>query len=146
MRNHEHPGAPHLRNYNGAMQLGRERAPSPTLTSGVSAPILPRGEVTKQQSGYAKLLDERLPQIAPTQRALRLASFFCCGGGIDLGFRSAGFRLSFANDISEVAAETFEQNLKHAPIVRDADLVLLDDAVAVLEELAAIVAAEREAR
>ena len=35
---------------------------------------------------------------------------------------------------------------EHAPIVRDADLVLLDDAVAVLEELAAIVAAEREAR
>jgi len=34
----------------------------------------------------------------------------------------------------------------HAPIVRDADLVLLDDAVAILEELAAIVAAEREER
>ena len=35
---------------------------------------------------------------------------------------------------------------EHAPIARDADLVLLDDAVAVVEELAAIVAAEREAR
>lgn len=35
---------------------------------------------------------------------------------------------------------------EHAPIVRDADLVLLDDAVAIVEELAAIVAAEREAR
>ena len=35
---------------------------------------------------------------------------------------------------------------EHAPIVSEADLVLLDDAVAVLEELAAIVAAEREAR
>ena len=34
----------------------------------------------------------------------------------------------------------------HAPIVREADLVLLDDAPAVLEELAAIVAAERQAR
>jgi len=35
---------------------------------------------------------------------------------------------------------------EHAPIVGEADLVLLDDAVAVLEELAAIVAAEREKR
>ncbi len=41
-----------------------------------------------------------------------------------------------------VAVDTDEQ----APIVREADLVLVDDAVAVLEELAAIVAAERMAR
>jgi electron transfer flavoprotein alpha subunit len=35
---------------------------------------------------------------------------------------------------------------EHAAVVRDADLVLLDDAVSVLEELAAIVAAERQGR
>ena len=50
---------------------------------------------------------------------MRLASFFCCAGGIDLGFRSAGFQLAFANDISVKACDTYRANLGHAPVHRD---------------------------
>jgi len=68
---------------------------------------------------YPDLLSTELPQKSPKSCGLRLASFFCCGGGIDLGFRSAGFELAFANDIFEPAVVTFERNLGHKPVHRD---------------------------
>ena len=70
-------------------------------------------------SAYAHLLVSELPKVAPTSSSMRLASFFCCAGGIDLGFRSAGFQLAFANDISAKACDTYRANLGHAPVHRD---------------------------
>lgn len=124
--NHDHPGDPHLRRYNSAMAVNKDRSPSKTITSGganpeMSMPILPRGKVSAapDPGAYARLLDAELPKKAPPPSGLRLAEFFCCAGGIGLGFRSAGFELAFANDISPRAAESYGRNLGHAPVVRD---------------------------
>ncbi len=74
---------------------------------------------SKDLDVYARSLDLVLPQQAPPLNGLKLASFFCGCGGVDLGFRSAGFELAFANDIYVRAAESFEANLGHAPVVGD---------------------------
>lgn len=119
---HEHPGNPHLRNFMSAMKLNKKVRPSSTITTGKdSAPILPKGAADMKSDGgdYARMLSEVLPCEAPRTHALRLAEFFCCGGGIGLGFRSAGFQLVFANDISKHAAATYATNLGHEPVVRD---------------------------
>jgi len=50
---------------------------------------------------------------------MRLASFFCGGGGIDLGFRSAGIELAFASDYWIGAVKAFTHNLGHAPLHSD---------------------------
>lgn len=68
---------------------------------------------------YARVLDVELPQAAPKSCGLSLASFFCGCGGVDLGFRSAGFKLAFANDLYARAAESFEANLGHKPLLDD---------------------------
>jgi site-specific DNA-cytosine methylase len=65
------------------------------------------------------MLDDLLPREAPAPCGMQLAEFFCCAGGIGLGFRSAGFRLSFANDISKRAAASYALNLGHEPVVGD---------------------------
>jgi DNA (cytosine-5)-methyltransferase 1 len=40
-----------------------------------------------------------------------VASLYCGAGGLDLGFRSAGFRLAWANDIDLWATRTYARNL-----------------------------------
>ena len=85
----------------------------------MSMPILPRGRVKSCDGSYGRLVSEELPKEAPPKNGLRLAEFFCCGGGIGLGFRSAGYTLTFANDINPKAAATYGHNLGHAPLVRD---------------------------
>lgn len=121
---HEHPGAPHLRNFGGAMAVNRGNRPSVTVTSGganpeMSMPILPTGSAGKASDAYARYIATELPKDAPNACGLRLVEFFCCGGGFGLGFRSAGYELAFANDISSTAAATYARNLGHTPIVRD---------------------------
>ncbi len=68
---------------------------------------------------YATLLDRELPKDPPASCGLSLAEFFCGGGGVGLGFRSAGYRLAFANDYYADAAATYEHNLGHRPVLRD---------------------------
>lgn len=41
---------------------------------------------------------------------LKCASFFAGAGGIDLGFKQAGFETIYANEFDHYAAETFERN------------------------------------
>ena len=41
---------------------------------------------------------------------MKIASFFSGAGGLDLGFRNAGFEIVFANDNWEGCWETFEKN------------------------------------
>lgn len=72
-----------------------------------------------QATGYPGLLDRELPAEAPPERGLSLAELFCCGGGIGLGFRSAGYRLEFANDYFPPAVATYRRNLGHEPVLRD---------------------------
>lgn len=43
---------------------------------------------------------------------LKCASFFAGVGGIDLGFKQAGFETIYANEFDEYAAETFELNFQ----------------------------------
>lgn len=95
--------------------------PSQTVTanSDVDAPFV---DVRRQDRGigaYSRMLDRELPKTAATAPLGRVASFFCGCGGIDLGLRSAGFELVFANDLYERACETFERNLGHAPDCAD---------------------------
>lgn len=129
---HQHPGDPHLRNYNSAMKVNKGSEPSGTITSGganpeMSMPILPTGKVVASNDAYARLLDAELPRETPPTCGLSLAEFFCCAGGIGLGFRSSGFRLAFANDISKHAAASYARNLGHEPLVRDIREVGLND-------------------
>ena len=122
MTNHEHPGNPRLRNFNSAMRTGDRGRPSPTITARHNthdSPILPSGSVPSRGESYSAMLEVELSRIAAAPTGMRLASFFCCAGGIDLGFRSAGVELAFANDIFDRAAESFERNLGHAPVLRD---------------------------
>jgi DNA (cytosine-5)-methyltransferase 1 len=65
------------------------------------------------------MLMRELPKEAPRSKGWRLASFFCCAGGIDLGFRSAGVESAFANDIDQDAVAAFAKNIGHAPLHRD---------------------------
>lgn len=95
----------------------------------MSALILPTGSVGKSTGVYATSLAEELPREAPPRNGQTLASFFCCGGGIDLGFRSAGFETVLANDVHKAAADTFEANLGHKPILRDVREVGVKDHV-----------------
>ena len=38
---------------------------------------------------------------------MKCASFFAGVGGIDLGFKQAGFEITYANEIDKFAVETF---------------------------------------
>lgn len=71
------------------------------------------------ESPFPELLERELPRVPPPGNGMRVASFFCCAGGFDLGLRSAGFETVFANDIDKYAAKCFEVNLGHSPVVSD---------------------------
>lgn len=43
---------------------------------------------------------------------MRVAAFFAGCGGLDLGFRNAGFEIAYANDIDPAVWETYEKNHK----------------------------------
>ena len=53
------------------------------------------------------------------QNGIRVASIFAGCGGLDLGFRWAGYRLAYSNEIDREAAKTYEDNLGHAPECKD---------------------------
>lgn len=57
----------------------------------------------------------------------KIVSLFSGAGGLDLGFRDAGFPLTFAVDVSPAAIETHRRNFKEATAVA-ADLVELGPA------------------
>lgn len=97
--------------------------PAPTVVSegevpGSDAPFIIASSSKTEDAWYPRMLNEQLPQ-AQKKGGMKIASFFCCGGGFDLGLRSAGFELAFANDVDPAAAATFALNLGHAPLVRD---------------------------
>jgi DNA (cytosine-5)-methyltransferase 1 len=50
---------------------------------------------------------------------MKVVSIFSGAGGMDLGFKQAGFEIIFANDISVKACETYEKNLDLKPVRKD---------------------------
>ena len=110
-----------MRKFNSANRKAAAGKPSPTMVSNApdTAPLGREGPIEGGDGSYATLLSSELPREAPPACGMTLASFFCCGGGIDLGFRSAGFRTVFANDIHKAAADTFAANLGHRPLLRN---------------------------
>lgn len=119
--NHEHNGHG-LRRFSTARRRARDAEPAPTVLSGGHGPgsdaPLVRGQASTP-GGYAAFLAAELPREAPARSGLRLASFFCGCGGVDLGFRSAGFELAFASDHYAAAAASYAANLGHEPVLRD---------------------------
>lgn len=45
-------------------------------------------------------------------------SFFSGGGGLDLGFEQAGFRLCLANELNQTAAQTYQRNFPGCQLLR----------------------------
>lgn len=58
---------------------------------------------------------------------LKCASFFAGVGGIDLGFKQAGFETIYADEFDEYAADTFECNYKIKVDRRDIHNVPADE-------------------
>ena len=48
-----------------------------------------------------------------------VVSLFAGCGGLDLGFKEAGFKITWANEIMPDAAESYKRNLGHTPVVED---------------------------
>lgn len=48
---------------------------------------------------------------------MRVVSLFCGAGGMDLGFKQAGFDIVWANDIYKYACETYKRNFDVAEVV-----------------------------
>ncbi len=58
--------------------------------------------------------------IAHTSKSLRVGGLFAGIGGIELGFKNAGFNISWANEIDTKACITYRQN--HSHILYEKDL------------------------
>ena len=54
-------------------------------------------------------------------------SLFCGLGGLDLGFRWAGFNTVWANELCNNAASSYEENLGLAPVVGDIEGISIGD-------------------
>jgi len=72
-------------------------------------------KINKKTNDYLKTLN-RLnvsSEIFSPSNTLTYISVFCGGGGLDLGFASAGFRPLFSSDIVSTYCETIKNNLPH---------------------------------
>ena len=48
-----------------------------------------------------------------TENKFNVVSMFSGCGGMDLGFKQAGYNILWANDIDQDACDTYEQNIGH---------------------------------
>jgi DNA (cytosine-5)-methyltransferase 1 len=55
-------------------------------------------------------LDIYRPKVFSHPKEIKLVSLFCGAGGLDLGFKQAGFRTAIAFDFNESAVESFNRN------------------------------------
>lgn len=58
---------------------------------------------------------------------MRVASLFCGCGGLDFGFKKAGFELVWSNDFDKYAVESYNANFSHDAICADINEINLDD-------------------
>lgn len=57
---------------------------------------------------------------------MKVVSLFSGAGGLDLGFKNAGFEIVWANDIDADAVETYKKNIGNHIILKDLSLVDMD--------------------
>jgi len=97
---------------NGKSAL-KTRAKAPKRNRSVCK-LLPYGHSSERNGRSLHLKEEPLPykskKSAPVTRPLTTIDLFCGAGGITQGFRRAGFRCLYANDINRWAIETFRAN------------------------------------
>lgn len=53
------------------------------------------------------------------RKPISVVSLFAGCGGLDLGFKNAGYNVVWANEIMPEAAESYRRNLGHSPVVED---------------------------
>lgn len=58
---------------------------------------------------------------------MNVAGFFAGVGGIELGFKNAGFDIVYSNEINEKAAETLKLNCEHEVVVDDINNIKSED-------------------
>lgn len=58
---------------------------------------------------YLEILN-LLPDLSQVEYRRQALSFFCGGGGLDLGMALAGFRVGFASDVEKTLCDTIEHN------------------------------------
>lgn len=58
---------------------------------------------------------------------MRVASLFCGCGGLDLGFKQAGFTLVWSNDLDKYAVQTYNSNFDHQAVCADINHINIDD-------------------
>ena len=112
------------RSFGSASRVAENGKPAPTMLAGgkvpgSDAPMVAPRKAFAVRSRYVDDLAAEIPREAPPPTGMRLASFFCGGGGFDLGFRAAGFELAFASDYWDGACASFAANLGHAPVHAD---------------------------
>ena len=56
-------------------------------------------------------LAEAMDHKSRTQESLSAVSLFSGAGGMDIGFRKAGFKIQWANDFDKAAVQTYKQNI-----------------------------------
>lgn len=56
-------------------------------------------------------LTEAMEQVGQAQERLSAVSLFSGAGGMDVGFRAAGFQIEWANDFDKAAVETYRRNI-----------------------------------
>ena len=68
---------------------------------------------------YVEMLNEQLPNRDNSDSKYTLVSLFSGGGGVDIGFRAAGFNVLMANEYDKNIAMNYQRNLNYAPVVCD---------------------------
>ena len=82
-----------------------------TITAGQQLEMFRQMELAKY-NGNGHLLNGH------SKNKLNVISLFTGAGGLDIGFKEAGFNIVFASDIMPQAEETFNFNFPSTPFVR----------------------------
>ena len=57
---------------------------------------------------------------------MKVLSLFCGAGGLDMGFKKAGYDIVWANDIDKYAVQTYKENFGDHVVLGDINQIPLD--------------------